>query len=281
MTAATTTGSQLEPDALRSNGSAIGDAWTITRRQFWHWRAQPGVLLVGLLFPVLVTLMFGALFGGAIAGPGTEYTGNYYAYLMPGIFTMAMLFGLESTMTAVNADAAKGVTDRFRSLPISPAAVVLGRCIADMINSIAGLAVLVVAGLLLGWSWNDGLPAALAAFGLLLLLRFALLWVGIFIGLQASGPEAVGAVQILVWPISMLSNLFVDPATMPGWLGAIASWNPLSATASATRQLFGNPGWNDGSWLAENAVLLAIAWPVLITAVFAPLAIRSYRRLGG
>ena len=172
---------------------------------------------------------------------------------------MAMLFGLESTMTAVNVDAAKGVTDRFRSLPISPAAVVLGRCIADMINSVAGLAVLVGAGLLLGWSWKNGLPAALAAFGLLLLLRFALLWVGIFIGLQASGPEAVGAVQILVWPISMLSNLFVDPATMPGWLGAIASWNPLSATASATRELFGNPGWNDGSWLAENAVLLAVA----------------------
>ena len=281
MTTTTTAGSTLQPDPLRGNGSVIGDAWTITRRQFWHWRAQPGVLLVGLLFPVLVTLMFGALFGGAIAGPETEYAGNYYAYLMPGIFTMAMLFGVESTMTAVNVDAAKGVTDRFRSLPISPAAVVLGRCIADMINSIAGLMVLIGAGLLLGWRPNNGLPAALAAFGLLLLLRFALLWVGIFIGLQASGPEAVGAVQILVWPISMLSNLFVDPATMPGWLGAIASVNPLSATASATRELFGNPGWNDGSWLAENAVLLAVCWPVLITAVFAPLAIRSYRRLGG
>ncbi|MET0865812.1 MAG: ABC transporter permease [Nakamurella sp.] len=268
-------------DTFRSDGSAIGDAWTITRRQFWHWRAQPGVLAVGLLFPVLVTLMFGALFGGAIASPGTEYAGNYYAYLMPGIFVMAMLFGLESTMTAVNVDAAKGVTDRFRSLPISPAAVVLGRFIADMIHSIVGLAVLVLAGLLLGWSWETDLPSALAAFGLLLLLRFALLWMGIFIGLMASGPEAVGAVQILVWPISMLSNLFVDPATMPGWVGAIASWNPLSATASATRELFGNPGWNDGSALSEHAVWLAIGWPVLLTAVFAPLAIRAYRELGG
>jgi ABC-type multidrug transport system permease subunit len=141
--------------------------------------------------------------------------------------------------------------------------------------------VLVVTGLLLGWSWSNGLPAALAAFGLLMLLRFALLWVGIFIGLKAKGPESVSAVQILVWPVSMLSNLFVDPATMPAWLGVIASVNPLSATAAATRELFGNPGWNEGTWLAENAVLLAVAWPVVITAVFAPLAVRAYRRLGG
>ena len=114
-----------------------------------------------------------------------------------------------------------------------------------------------------------------------MLLRFALLWVGIFIGLKARGPESVTAVQILVWPVSMLSNLFVDPATMPAWLGAIASVNPLSATAAATRELFGNPGWNDGTWLAEHALLLAVAWPVVITAVFAPLAVRAYRRLGG
>lgn len=274
----TTTDSAL---IARGTGSALGDAWLITRRQFWHWRAQPGAFAVGLFFPVLVTFMFGALFGGAIAGPDTEYAGDYYTFLMPGIFTMAMLFGLESTMTAVNADAAKGVTDRFRSLPINGAAVVLGRCIADMINSALGLVVLVVTGLLLGWSWSNGLAAACAAFGLLMLLRFALLWVGIFIGVTAHGPESVAAVQILVWPLSMLSNLFVDPSTMPGWLGAIASWNPLSATASATRQLFGNPGWNDGSWVSDNALLLAIAWPVLITAVFAPLAVRAYRRLGG
>ena len=95
----------------------------------------------------------------------------------------------------------------------------------------------------------------------------------------------MAAVQILVWPISMLSNLFVDPATMPGWLGAIASWNPLSATAAATRELFGNPSWTssigESSWVTDNALLLAVAWPMLITAVFAPLAVRAYRRLGG
>jgi ABC-2 type transport system permease protein len=175
--------------------------------------------------------------------------------------------------------ATKGVTDRFRSLPISAAAVVLGRCIADMLNSIVGLAILVVAGLLLGWRWHAGLNAALAAIGLLLLLRFALLWMGIFVGLIAKGPESVTTVQILVWPISFLSNVFVDPSTMPAWLGMIAQWNPLSATASATRALFMNPGWQGSSWIAENAVLMAIVWPAWLTAIFLPLTVRKYRRL--
>jgi ABC-2 type transport system permease protein len=257
--------------------SMLGDAWTLTRRQFWHWRAQPGGFAVGLLFPVLVTLMFGALFGGAIAGPD----GDYYSFLMPGIFVMAMLFGLETTMTGVNADARRGVTDRFRSLPIHPAAVVLGRCLADMIYTTLGLIVLMAAGLVFGWRWENGVVAALTAVGLLLMLRFALLWAGILVGLVAPGPETVAAVQILVWPISMLSNIFVDPATMPGWLGTLASWNPLSATATATRELFGNPTWAAATWVNENALLLATGWPVLITAVFAPLAVRAYRRLGG
>lgn len=257
--------------------SLIADAWTITRRQTWHWRAQPGGFAVGLLFPVLVTLMFGALFGGAIAGPA----GDYYSFLMPGVFVMAMLFGLETTMTAVNTDASRGVTDRFRSLPIHPAAVVLGRCLADMLYSVLGLAVLMATGLILGWRWQDGAAAAVAAVGLLLLLRWSLLWAGIHAGLVAPGPETVAAVQILVWPVSMLSNIFVDPATMPGWLGTIASWNPLSATATATRELFGNPTWASATWVNEHALPLAIGWPVLITAVFAPLAVRAYRRLGG
>jgi ABC-2 type transport system permease protein len=204
----------VEAAPIRADVGVLGDAWTMTRRQFWHWRAQPGVFAVNLLFPVLVTVMFGALFGGAIVGPG----GDYYTFLMPGIFAMAMLFGLEATMTAVNADAARGVTDRFRSLPISAGAVLLGRCIADMIGSVAGLAVLVITGLALGWRWENGLAAALAAFGLLLLLRFSLLWAGIFIGLAARGPEAVAAVQILVWPVSMLPiSSWTRPRCPAGW----------------------------------------------------------------
>ncbi len=257
-------------------GWALADAWTIARRDLYHWRLQPATVLVGWFFPIMIALMFGLLFGGAISVPNN---GSYFEFLMPGMFATTMLFGLETTMLAITTDAAKGVTDRFRSMPISSSAVVLGRCIADMLNSIVGLAILVVAGLLLGWRWHAGLSAALAAVGLLLLLRFALLWVGIFMGLIAKGPESVVAVQILVWPVSFLSNVFVDPSTMPVWLSALAQWNPLSATAAATRELFMNPGWQGDSWISQNAVLMAIIWPLLLAAIFLPLSVRKYRRL--
>ena len=257
-------------------GWAIADAWIITRRDLMHWRLRPAAVIMGWVFPVMIVLMFGLLFGGAIRVP---QGGNYFEFLMPGMFATTMLFNLETTMIAVTTDTAKGVTDRFRSLPMSASAVVLGRCLADLLNSIVGLAILIGTGLLLGWRWHAGLPAALGAFGLLLLLRFALLWVGIFFGLRAKGPESVTAVQILVWPISFLSNVFVNPSTMPSWLGAIAQWNPLSATSSAIRHLFLNPGWQADAWVSEHAMLMALVWPILLVVVFLPLSVRSYRRL--
>ncbi|MEV8635277.1 ABC transporter permease, partial [Streptosporangium sp. NPDC051023] len=211
---------------LSALGWALADTWTITRRDLQHWALRPGTVIVGWVFPVMIVLMFGGLFGGAISVPG----GGYFDFLMPGMFAMAMFFGLEGTMMAVTTDAARGVTDRFRSMPMSPLAVVAGRCVADMLNSVVGLAVMVVTGLALGWRAHAGLASALAAVGLLLLLRFALLWVGVFAGLAVKGPESVTAVQILVWPAGFLSSVFVDPGTMPAWLGAIAEWNPLSVT---------------------------------------------------
>ncbi len=254
----------------------LSDAWVVARRDILHWRRQPGSVIVGWAFPVMIVLMFGFLFGGAIRVPDN---GAYFDFLMPGMFALAMLFGFEATMLAVTTDAAKGVTDRFRSMPMSQSAVVMGRCIADMLNSVVGLAVLVVTGLILGWRWHGRWGDALTAFGLLLLLRFALLWVGIYLGLTAKGPEASTSVQILIWPFGFLSNVFVDPATMPAWLGAIARWNPLSVTASATRELFANPGWGQDSWIAENAVGMAIVIPLLIIVIFLPLSANKYRTL--
>ncbi|HVK22025.1 MAG TPA: ABC transporter permease [Actinokineospora sp.] len=254
----------------------ISDTLTITRRELQHWRNRPGVLAFNWLFPVLMMAMFTGLLGGAI-DVATE--GSYVDFVMPGVFAMTMFFGLEGTMLAVSTDAASGVTDRFRSLPMSGLAVVAGRCVADMVNSVIGLAVVVMAGLLFGWRPDASGPAIAAAFALLLLLRFAVLWIGVFLGLKTKNKEAVSAVQVIVWPLLFLSSVFVDTATMPGWLGTIAAANPLSATATATRDLFGNPSLGGGSWFAENAFALAVAMPVLLVIVFLPLSAFTYRHL--
>ena len=256
---------------------AFADGWTITRRDILHWTRDPGPVIIGLLFPVLMVVMFGYLFGGAMAVPGGG--DGYREFIMPGMFAMTMAFGLEATMIAVSADAQKGVTDRFRSMPIAPSAVVSGRAGADMLNSVLGLAVIMGAGLLFGWQAHTGPLQVLAAIGLLLLLRFALLWMGIFLGLVIKGPENVVMVQILVWPVTFLSNTFVAPGTMPGWLGTIAEWNPLSSTVAATRDLFGNEAWGANSWVAEHALLMAVVWPAVLIAIFAPLSVRRFQRL--
>jgi ABC-2 type transport system permease protein len=255
---------------------AVTDAWTVTGRDLLHWARQPAPVAVNLLFPVLMVVMFGYLFGGAISVPGG---GSYREFLLPGLFTLTVAFGIEATMVAVTTDAARGVTDRFRSMPMAPSAVVAGRSLADMLNSGLGLAVMLATGLLVGWRWHEGLGRAALAVALLLLLRFALLWVGIYLGLAAKSPEAVAAVQILVWPLAFLSNAMVATTTMPGWLGVVADWNPLSATAAATRELFGNPGWGGDSWVAEHALAMAVAWPLLLLAVFVPLSVRRFQRL--
>lgn len=262
------------PSGLRD---AVTDTLVMTGRDLAHWRARPGTVAVAWLFPVMVVLMFAALFGGAIEMPAGA---DYVDVLMPGTLTMTMVFGLEATMLAVVTDASRGVTDRFRSLPMASAAVVLARCLADLLHSIVGLAVMAATGLALGWRWPGGAAATVAAAGLLLLLRFSLLWLGVYLGLRAKGPESVVAVQILVWPLLFASNVFVDPATMPGWLGTLAGWNPVSATAGAVRSLLGSPEWGAGSWAADHAVALALAWPVLLTAVFLPASVRRFRALG-
>ncbi|OZM73447.1 multidrug ABC transporter permease [Amycolatopsis antarctica] len=256
---------------------AFADGWTVTRRFLIHLVRQPAQVAVLVAFPILMVLMFGYLVGGAIGVPGG---GDYIEFLMPGMFTMTMLFGVSSTMLAVRTDAANGVTDRFRSMPMSPSAVLVGRCAADMFGSTLALASITVCGLIAGWQSRAGIGATLLAFALLLLLRFALLWIGIHLGLMLRSNGAISAVQTLEFPIGFLSAIFVAPSTMPGWLGVAAEWNPLSATATAARELFGNAGWGSDSWIASNSVLMAIVWPLLIVAVFFPLAVRRYRGLG-
>ncbi|GGT94187.1 ABC transporter permease [Actinomadura citrea] len=256
---------------------AVADGWVLTSRALAHWARKPGEVAVGLLFPVMVVLMMGYLFGGQMDVPGGG--GGYRAFIVPGMFALTMTFGVETTFAAIASDASKGVTDRFRSMPMASSAVVVGRATADMLHSVVALAVMAACGVLIGWRIHDGAGKALAGLGLLLLLRFSLVWLGVYLGLVAKGPESVAAVQVLVWPIGFLSSALVAPSTMPGWLGAIAEWNPMSATVTACRELFGEPAAG-GSWAAQHSLLMAVVWPLAIAAVFLPLSVRRYRALG-
>jgi ABC-2 type transport system permease protein len=250
--------------------------WVITQRDLAQWVRQPWIPIFGLLFTVMLLLIFGFLFGGAIDVPGG---GDYINFLLPGMLALSMMFGVETTATAMANDARKGITDRFRSLPIGSASVSLGRVGADMAKSTVELFVLILGGLAIGWRISSDFGSAALAVVLLLLLRFAMLWIGIFVGLSFRGEGATMAVQVLVWPIGFLSTAIVSAETMPDWLGTVAAWNPLSATAAATRQLFGNPtGVTEGP-LLDYPVWLAVGWPLVLVAVFVPLSARAYRTL--
>jgi ABC-2 type transport system permease protein len=254
----------------------LADAWTLTLRGLQFWRREPIQIVAGLGFMIMLVVLFAFLFGGAMTVPGG---GPYIEFLMPGMFVMTMAFGTGETMIAVSQDSEKGVTDRFRSMPMSSLAVLLGRGASDMLYASLGLAVMIACGLVLGWRWHTGPAEVAAAIGLLLLLRFAVLWAGMWMGLVFTGAAALAIVQTVMFPFTMVANTFAPTETMPVWLGTLAEWNPLSATVTATRELFGNPGVGGDSFVATYAIELAVIWPLVITAIFLPLGVRRYRRL--
>ncbi|MFB7759399.1 ABC transporter permease [Streptomyces xiamenensis] len=257
---------------------AVRDCWTLVRRELTHLVREPAVIAWQLGFPIVSVLLFVYVFGSAMdVGDGADYV----SYAMPGMFAMTMAFGFMNTAMAVAVEKERGVIDRFRSMPMAPSAVVTGRGVSDVLH--AGLDLLILAGiaLVIGWRSDGGPLASLAAFGLLLLLRFALIWIGVLLGLLVPSTEAAGNLFAVAFPFGMVSSVFTPPSLMPDWLGTIAMWNPVSATAGAIRELFGNPMPTGGSWIEENALLMAVVWPLLITAVVLPLAIRKYQRLSG
>ena len=164
---------------------AISDTFVIVGRGIQHWIREPLGVVAGMAFMIMLVVLYGFLFGGAMSVPGG---GNYLEFLMPGMFVMTMAFGIGETMAYIAADAERGVTDRFRSMPMAASAVLLGRSITDMIYASVGLAVMIGCGLVLGWRWHGSMGETAAAIGLLLLLRFAMLWVGIYLGLLVPGP---------------------------------------------------------------------------------------------
>ncbi|WP_343074354.1 ABC transporter permease [Phytoactinopolyspora limicola] len=255
---------------------AFADGWTIVRRGLTHYVRQPTNILWQLGFPIVSVLLFGYVFGSAMSVPGG---GDYREFLMPGLFGMTMAMGFMNTAYAVVLDTTKGVTDRFRSMPMAPSAVVTGRGGGDLVGAVVDLFVLAMTALVVGWRSQAGILGTLAAFALFLFLRFALTWVGVWLGMLVPNEEAAGSLFAVAFPFAMISSVFVAPALMPSWLGTIALWNPVSSTVTAARELFGNPAALGDTWIEQNALLMSLVWPVIITAIFLPLAIRRFQRL--
>jgi ABC-2 type transport system permease protein len=254
----------------------MSDGWIMTGRYLRHVIRAPEQVVIYFTLPIMFVLVFGYVFGAGMAVPGDAYR----EYLLPGVFAMTQLYGLGATAVAISNDINRGVVDRFRSMPTARSALMVGRGTADLARAGLEMAVLVVCGLLVGWQWHRGIGPALAAVALLLLLRVALTCVGVYLGTVVPNPDTVSLIVFpLAFPLTALSNVFVPPELMPGWLGAVAAWNPLSATVAACRELFGNPGVGGDSWPASHPILLAVLWPLALIAVFAPLAVNRYRRL--
>jgi ABC-2 type transport system permease protein len=257
----------------------LADGWTLTLRKLLQLRHQPGNLLAMLIMPAVLILLFGFVFGSAIAVPGG---GNYREYLMPGLFVMSTVTALSTAMVHVASDQGGGVMDRLRSMPTNRASVPLGQTGADALTGMFVLAIMLVCGLAVGWQAHNGLGSTLAGIGVLLLFRYLMSWIGTYLGLVVRSAQTAASLAPLTLPLSMLSDAFVPTGGMPGWLRAICEWNPISATVAACRSLFGNSGSPaaNAAWPLVHPVIATLMWVALLLVIFVPLSIRRFTRAG-
>lgn len=248
--------------------TAVQDGVTITWRNLRAMSRVPEVIVFSTIQPVIFVLMFRYVFGGAIQVPGVSYVD----FLMPGIFVQTMIFGGMNTVIGLADDMSKGLIERFRSLPMARSAVLSGRTAADLVRNVGVTLLMVVVGMLVGFRIHAGVPAFLGAILLMLLFSFSLSWLFELLALSVSSPEAAQAAAFP--PLALLvfaSSAFVPVDSMPGWLQVWAENQPVSAVVDAVRALvLGGP--------TQSLVLKAIAWCVGISLVFAPIAVRAYRR---
>lgn len=251
------------PPRISAFSAAIAFGW----RGMLKIRHVPEQLIDVTITPVMFVLMFTYLFGGAISGS----TGEYLDYILPGILVMSVLFTTVYSGVSLNTDLTKGVVDRFRSLPISRPAPLLGALLGDTVRYLVAGTVIVVLGVILGFRPDAGVPGVLAAMGITILFSFALSWVFTTLGLIMRTPSAVMNAGFMgIFPLTFLSNVFVDPETLPSALEAFVDVNPISILATVSR------GFMEGN-VDGGDVMIVVGTAALLTAIFAPLTTHLYR----
>ncbi|MFE2626650.1 ABC transporter permease [Streptomyces sp. NPDC059374] len=253
----------------------VYDGGAMLGRQLRRVRNNPGLLILTQTMPISMLLFFGYVFGSALAMPGERYR----SFLLPGLLVATAANGIMTGMFQAAQDTHRGVTDRFRTLPMSRAAAPLGQAVADLVVTALGTVPLLLTGLAVGWRIEGSALQAAGGLGLLLLFRFAMTWIGVFLGLLTRSEEAAGQLGGATFLLPLLSNAYIPADGLPGWLRTVAEWNPISAVTTALRDLFGNAPVPDGAaWPVAHPVAGSLAWCAVLLAVFVPLAVRRYAR---
>lgn len=257
---------------------ALADGMTITKRNALKIKRAPDLLGGVVLLPIVLVLLFAYVFGSMIDLPGMSYT----EYLLPGIFVMTITSSAQITGYTLTLDLQKGIFDRFRTLPMSPSAVLTGQTFSDLITNVTSIVTMALVGLLVGWRIHTSPLEAALGFLVLLLFAYAFSWVTATVALALRTPEVFNNVATIVsLPLVFLSNAFVDSARLPGPLKVIAEWSPISTLIQGTRELFGNtsPAMPvPSAWPLQHAVPASILWSLVLLVVFVPLATRLYKR---
>lgn len=260
----------------RPDGPSFGrQISALVRRNLFHIRRQPENLTDVTIQPVMFVLLFAFVFGGAIAVAG----GNYREWLLPGIMAQTMAFSSFVVASGLCNDLNKGIIDRFRTLPIQRASILIARSASSLIHSSIGVVVMSLTGLVVGWRIRSGFLDAILGYLILLGFGFVMIWIGIVVGSRLKTIEAVnGAMFTTIFPITFVANTFAPPESMPTWLRAIAEWNPLSAVVQAMRELWGNaPAVGpDAALPLQHPVLASLLWIVGLTVVIAPIAVKAF-----
>jgi ABC-2 type transport system permease protein len=258
--------------------AAVSDGVVIAKRNLIKIKRVPDLLVFSTLSPIMFVLLFAFVFGSAIKTTGV----NYREFLMAGIFVQTVVFGATITGTSMAEDLKKGIIDRFRTLPMSPAAVLLGRTAADVVNNVIVVIVMSATGLLVGWRIRGSFWDALGGFVLLLLFAYAVSWVMAVFGLLVRSPEVVNnASFVVIFPVTFIANTFVPLEGLPTPLRIFAQWNPVSSVAQAARQLFGNtvPGAPvPDVYSLQHPVEYTLIWTAIILVIFVPLTVLMYKR---
>jgi len=257
----------------------FSDGWITTRRNLIKIKRVPDILVFTTLQPIMFVLLFSYVYEGVIDIPGSSYK----EFIMAGIFAQTVVFGSTYSGSAMAQDLKDGIIDRFRTLPMSPSAVLVGRTNGDLLINTISMAVMMATGFVVGWRIRSSLLEALAAVALLLFFAYALSWVMAFLGMSVRSPEVINNVSFLVlFPITFLSNAFVPSDSLPAPLQAFAELNPVSALVQAARNLFGNTPAQapvPDVWTLQNPEITVLIGIAVVLVVFVPLSIRKFEQV--